>query len=645
MSARGTAGAGDHTRRCGLLLALILALSSAGSAIHASPGAIRWIDSSDLGPRCVVRLDLALGLQNEGEGTWGLAATAEAALRVAPSRRLATGELEPQAAHHGLTVHTTLGRDHISISFHGPAAGLDAALWLAADRLDLLPPKRARGKKEHVTQRENPPFGLAMAIRQAVQRRQSVAQSRALAAPVHAMGSAADATMASLFGPLNGHRAYSSRAQAAAHSNDRVARALHALPTARARLTVVAPAAPETARSRLDALSLPALVTHARRSEGLAPPLREPSLDATWLAERPQRLAARQEVDARRFVAAGWDFSGLGDPIGLSPAETDAATALIGTLLGHAGGRLAIKVQDAYHLAREIEVNVVPGTVRALIITAEARGRETADLRQRLIDEATALGRYPASYESFHGARQHALAALWQRWQDPIQRAGMVARAGADGRSPDTGWHNVIDAALAAIESVSAQTVQRLAAAGFVTSRQVTYEIAPAALPESEQVVVNADTLATFVRIMVDLRCPAPGARLKTERLLREKYAMNPKRYVALSRLIAQLPQRMRELSFEAELRCQEYAKLRRLMAPAKRLALHRAVACQTGSVGDGTRRARRLRRIYRTFGVDPSIYRPMAAMLHEDWSVRDALVKVARDCPARFGPAAEHRL
>jgi len=96
----------------------------------------------------------------------------------------------------------------------------------------------------------------------------------------------------------------------------------------------------------------------------------------------------------------------------------------------------------------------------------------------------------------------------------------------------------------------------------------------------------------------------------------------------------------MRELNHEAEQHCLEYKKLRAMMPTRRVLALHKAVACQAGHIADDTRREETLAHIYQTFDIDPSVYRPLIAMVREDPPVAAEIARLDVECAPAFGPA-----
>ena len=144
---------------------------------------------------------------------------------------------------------------------------------------------------------------------------------------------------------------------------------------------------------------------------------------------------------------------------------------------------------------------------------------------------------------------------------------------------------------------------------------------------------LDADQIAMYLRLVVDLRCPPPGAPRDISTLLRQKYNMAPRRYVAITRVLAANPALLRDLSDEAEGRCQELAKLRAVLPGDRVVGLHEAVLCGPG-VTPVTRRAKRkLARIWRRFDVDSSWYRPLLLATREDPAHTEALLAIDRRC------------
>lgn len=583
-----------------------------------------------------VTLELALGLDAEGEGSWGMTALALAALRDGPTQHLRAGEAVALGARAGLITRTALHRDRVAITLIGPADALPTALWLTAERLAPAPLGARRLARLH---------------------------DALLASPDHAPSPPPPPlqhTLANLFGPLAGHSAWASHQRARAASRglgsptpgvdapprepDRDLTALaamvaDALPRASARVVIAASPAHLPAGDDLERV-----FGASPPRDGGPPARRDPSLDADWQAIRPARVAARHDVDSRRLVAVAWDHRGVARKLGIPAAREEALRRVLAVLLVDRGGVLYSPLVEGYGVARGIEVHIEPAPP-ALIVIATARGRSPVAARQRLLEALAPLAERGPPESAFLGAREVAHAELEARWATTEGRADLIsAWHSADAPGPiDTYRRDLAEALL----DVRPRDLLAWASHGLSPERQVVVELTPTGVPEQERVALDADTLTDYLRLLVDLRCPAPGRTVDLVALLDRKYGLTPERYVALTRVIAREPERMRELNHEAEQRCLEYRRLRELVPAARVVDLHRAITCDAGRAGDEARRERARDAVFRAYDLDPSVYRPLIAMAREDLDLAPALEAIDAECapphtsprPAPSGP------
>ncbi|PKN54434.1 MAG: hypothetical protein CVU56_26555, partial [Deltaproteobacteria bacterium HGW-Deltaproteobacteria-14] len=370
---------------------------------------------------------------------------------------------------------------------------------------------------------------------------------------------------------------------------------------------------------------------------GGPPAQRDLSLDADWQAARPSRVAARHDHDSRRLVTVAWDLRGLADRLGLPPEQDEAARRVLDTLLAAPGGLLLGPLVDGFAVAREVDVHRVDAPP-ALVVTVTARGRSGADARARVLDLVAPLGTRGPPEALLLGARELAATALQDEWGAPEHRLALVSTWWAAGLAHDPeGYYAALQQALTELRP---RDLVHWAEYALHESRRVIVELTPTNVPDQERVVLDADTLTDFLRILVDLRCPPPGRTFELVELLASKYELTPERYVALARVVAREPERMRELNHEAEQRCLEYRKLRAMMPPRRVVALHHAVACQAGRIADDQRREATLERVFRGFDIDPSVYRPLIAMSREDPPIAAELERVDAECAPTHGPS-----
>jgi len=596
-------------RALALSLLPLLALFEGRAAANPDPpvpigeGVSAWVTPVPGATTIAVRLELALGLDAEGEGSWGLAALALAALRDGPTRHLQAGEALAVGARAGLIATTALQRDRIAVTLSGPPEALPTALWLMAERLDPvdLDPRRLAqlhatlvGAPDHAPEPPSPPL---------------------------------QHTLSNLFGPLGGHTPWASHQHAGADAIEPLAALVgDALPRARARVLIAGPAPSLTGLPG----DLARLLAPLAPREGGPPARRDPSLDADWQAARPARVAARHDHDSRRLVTVAWDLRGLDRRLSLPPERDEALRRTLATLLAAPGGLLTAPLVDDLAVARDVEVRGLDAPP-ALIVTVTSRGRSTADARARLLDALAPLTGRGAPELLFHGARLRAMALLDEAWEDPARRLDLVSTWWSAGHADDPDAYR---AALAReLAELRPQDLVAWAEYALHASRRVVVELTPTNLPDQERIVLDADTLGDYLRILVDLRCPPRDRTYELVKLLEAKYGLTPERYVALTRVVAREPERMRELNHEAEQRCLEYRKLRAMVPPRRLLALHRSIACHASRIADPAERDATLERIFHAADLDPSVYRPLLAMGREDPDLAAELARIDADC------------
>ncbi|MCB9733848.1 MAG: hypothetical protein H6745_14715 [Deltaproteobacteria bacterium] len=556
-----------------------------------------------------VRVALALGLDAEGEGTWGLSALALAALRDGPTRHLKAGEAVTVAARAGLVTTAGLGRDHVEVTVTGPPEALETALWLAAERLD--------------------PRDVEPAELEALHEALVATPGNAPTPPAPPL----EHTFANLFGPLGGNTAWASHQRAESEPLDPLAALVaDALPRARALVLVAGPARALAQAAPMRARTFASLAPRP----GGPPPRRDASLDADWQARRPDKVAARQAHDSRRLVTVAWDLRGLAPRLGLSTSEDDAFRRVLTTLVAAPGGLLLEPLRDDWALVRDVDV-LAPGALPAVVVTATVRGRSGAEARARILDVMADLVARGAPEHVFDGARTRALAELTATWGDPAARVALITDWVSLGYDPAANEATYEDIA-AALADMREQEFRRWADYALDPSRRVVVELTPTQAPDEERIVLDADTLGSYLRLLVDLRCPPPGRTFELVELLASKYQLTPEEYLALTRVVAREPARMAELNHEAEQRCLEYKKLRGIMPARRVLALHRAVLCETrGLSGDDEDRV--LAAVFRRFDLDPSVYRPLLAMSREDPALLPQIERVERECAPAAAP------
>jgi hypothetical protein len=118
---------------------------------------------------------------------------------------------------------------------------------------------------------------------------------------------------------------------------------------------------------------------------------------------------------------------------------------------------------------------------------------------------------------------------------------------------------------------------------------------------------------------------------------------MNAETYVRLSQKITARARLMRRISNAADQRCEGYERLREIRSYSDIARIHQAVSCGPGGTADFKERQVELKRVFRSFDLDPSLYRPLVAMAREDLRASAVLRDIERRCKSSYGPGANH--
>ena len=288
---------------------------------------------------------------------------------------------------------------------------------------------------------------------------------------------------------------------------------------------------------------------------------------------------------------------------------------LLESLLGHRGHRLSERLVNDWGLVDELEATWLEGPALLVVSGAVAGDGFKAPIERIFVELAelsAAMSRRPASEEAAtHGAW---LIALAEHGPSPGQKS----------------------------TSPSPQAVAR------VLDEVLTRDLATVVVepmrddPETAVAVVDAELIAVWTAATLDLRCPPPDEHRDKNTLLSQEHALDVKRYLAMSRALGRDPDRMRLLDRELVDRCAEDTKLRAMLASARIIALHREIRCGRPSshpsrhvphVDDATEVVRR-RKVYRRFGIDSSVHRPLVAMARRSPGLRDELTAIDQRCP-----------
>lgn len=553
------------------------------------------------------------GLSGEDAGTPGQAAALAALLVRGPSAGLAVGAFEREAARAGLSVDVVIGWRAVTLHVAGPEEALASALWLALDRLR--------------------PAAETDAIGDALRAALFVGAERTRQTAVGALGAPDDMLVGLLYGDKRARSPFSSRLNAARLSPEALeSLALDSRAGAPVRVLLAVPKA---------AL---AEATRSARSQLATLPARATSTTRPFeLTERPRTVApAPQEFpnptdDTTRLLMA-WDLRGVARALSLTVIQRDALLLTLRAWLDHPGSTPNARLTDEQLVAREMNVALSDEALPVLLIELVVRTTDVRDARAALVAELERVIASPPSEVEIRGAAAVASAELKQRFATAPERcriADTLTQTGRIDATPPAQW---LDDVLAAIAQVDAPAVSAFAAWAFRGERLAEARVAN---PDDASTApnVDADVLGTYLRVMVDLRCPAPGPKIDVVELLARKYGMDARNYVLLTRAIAQRPAMMRQLTEDAELRCQELTKLRELMPRARALELYEAVTCGPGRLADGPRQQAALAAVFQRFQIDPSWYTPLVGMLREEMSASDSMDAVAARCGFKATP------
>ncbi len=598
-------------------------------------------------PSVAVRVELALGTRDEAahEADRGLAAAAAAALWAAEPATSGTSDGEPirrWAARAGLTLRVSLTGSSTALTVSGPPESLEVAVWAGAAWV------RALGRAA--------PDGAAARAGLWVSAVESMYEA------VSPQGDAVETTLWALLGEEGGRSAYASRA-AAARLDDEALGALtrRAWREAAARgpvLVVVAAPSRERRRARgavarwLRPLESPE--GGSERAPGEAGDAPTPKAHGALEPARPRPSGFKVEPPGARDtrLVLAWDLVGVERLVGTSPKDTAAALLTLSALLGHAGGPVRQRLVDAARLARGASCLLwspdgqggatMPAALVLEVTVAERGAVALRDARAALDRALGRLQRGRLDERAARGAARLAAQGLRARWARAPARAALVAGLVRHGRGEARwakGWADAwLAGLLRALERQTPADVARVAAWALHPDRRVV-GVFRTKSPEGE--ALTPEKIETYERVAVDITCPRGGERPDVAALLALKYHMTTGAYVALARAIAKRPGLLREVSRAVHDRCAEYAKLRSMMTISKALALHEALACEVGRTADEGRRERRLRRLFRRFGLDPSVYRPLIEMLREEPDASRRVQAIDARCRPRYGPAA----
>lgn len=330
-------------------------------------------------------------------------------------------------------------------------------------------------------------------------------------------------------------------------------------------------------------------------------------------------LLAPQASSVSRFWIVwrleGPDFDRHDGHDGHAGHEHDARSTgpLLESLLGHRGHRLSERLINDWGLVDELAVVWLAGPSLLVVSGAVAGDGFKAPVERvfvELAELAAAMSKRPASEEAaVHGAWLLALAR---------HRSSSGSQT-----------------------SPSPQTVARLLS-DMLTRDLATVVVEPMRDdPETAVAVVDAELITVWTAATLDMRCPAPDERRDKNTLLLEEHGLDARRYLAMSRALGRDAERMRLLDRELVDRCAEDTKLRGMLVSARIIAMHREIRCGRATSSsphdahaDDAGEVARRRKVYRRFGIDSSVHRPLIRMARRSPTLRDELTAIDLRCP-----------
>ncbi len=592
--------------------AALLALLISGSAIAATPPSapqarpeLVWsaADAHET-TGVTVHIELLTGLEDEGTDRLGQTAVALAWLLRAPLPQANGASLQELATQAGIEVQTEVDWRHASVTLWAPEELGDSMLWLSAARLS-----------------EEAPVADASALQSALDGLATRWQDDA----VGPLGDGFETLRRHMLGLRRGSTRLSSYLHADRMEDDKLLEvAARVAREAPARVIVVAP---ESALKRLRDRAPQAFATAALR-----PTPRVHRMEDHRPVRDPREGRLVQQHDGRHRAVMAWRLPALqADGADWRPADT-AALLSLSYWARHPGGGPAQELVAGHAIAQKLESRAWLFPSPSFALEATSRGREMSDLKVRLARSVERLATQPLSVSETRAAARLAKSWLHMRWAYGPDRARLIGELLSVGlRDPDA-WFSDMGLAL---DRLTPEQVSAFVRSGVNRARRQVLYVVPRDETDVDRVRLDGDQIASYLRLVVDLRCPAPGAPKDVSSLLKDKYDMAPRRYVAITRALASNPALMRDLSEEAERRCSELKKLRQLLQPARVPDLHEAIVCGPGLQPTSKRGQRKLKRIWRKYDIDPSWYRPLLEATREDPSHSDALVEIDKRCGA----------
>ena len=576
-----------------------------------------WVAPHEYGHLACVRLEADVGVVDEDPGNYGMGAALAAVLLRGATGSLAAGEAEKRGLEAGLRPFVELDARATALTLCGPPNALELALWLTGERLAGMKADKA----------SFPLIRTALWFGARGTRYDAVSVS----------GDPLDTAAVQALGPRDGNNAFVSRMNASRYDALGFERRfLRAWSRARFRVVLAGPArdmpkdqVERWVRQNLGPLA-PRNPVSARRPQ--SPPGR---------IQRRSRM--RHSRDGAYLYATAWDLRGVDKLTGFSRVKNDAVSLTLHQLLDQQGGLLEQALVDNHQLARRVATRLSTDENAFFAVEVELRARDSRDAAQLLAEEVGRLTRVPLTKAEVDATAAAVAVQLLSRWQHARARAALVSAIVATGRSTDQkGPALWLRGLLAELSGVRPRDLMTFSGFAFSAERQVALNILPSR-PARQEVELTEAIIERYRQIVTDVRCRTWDAPPPLRVLLERKYGYSARKYVEITRgLTRQRPGLMRRMIRDADLVCGQWKRLAEIIGSRRRaIELHRAVACGSGSEAKEAKRERALKKIFRRFDIDPSVYRPLLNMLRADVKAMEAVAAIDAQCRPKHGPAA----
>jgi hypothetical protein len=572
--------------------------------------------------RFAVRLDTGVGVTDESTDQGGEAAAFLATLLHAATPTLGVGKWVQVVSDSGMTLSPHLEAYSTGLTLAGETPLLERGLWLLGDRLTFFEVNEADVRK----------------IRPAVFFGAEADKYRAISS----RGDEVATLRHMVLGNRLGRGTFESRLRASRLSSNVFREmALGFRRKTHMRITLVIPTSAYNRRTALVESYLGALDPWSTRT-----PKGEESPRAS-VPEITETVRGRFDNprDSTSVVGFGWNLSHFTNDTGWSSRRAETVAEVLTTMLSHPGGWFQQAISKPESNIIEARAVLTGTKDLVLILTATCRAGRFGEAKAAIQNSLRELlnNRIETSrVRSFAKSRAHALSALTASSES---RASIAATLWTNKRlANDENVTDWLSTFFHSLRNVEEDDLKPLLSHLITSKRRVEARFVPERSIRSQEIGLTEEIMATYVRIITDSRCPRPGAKkMKWTEILKRKYGMNAETYVRLSQKITARARLMRRISNAADQRCEGYERLREIRSYSDIARIHQAVSCGPGGTADFKERQVELKRVFRSFDLDPSLYRPLVAMAREDLRASAVLRDIERRCKSSYGPGANH--